>query len=280
MEWLCMVAFQRAYILFIRKNMNKLFHFFSAVFIGLIAASFNSCMNNDGNSNWSTFNDMAVTVSGNELDGYTLYTDFDVKLTPANLSHFPELKSFRRARISFNVINESVTNVSDLDAGKTYEIQLNSVLEIPTYISCVDTLSEDYQIFGQDSIAIKNKAVWDVSQTFGQYYVKNGYLNVIPTFYYDPYCPISFLLYYDGARDIDTTNRKAVFNLYFDNNTSNAYYTISSLVCFRMSDEVYSRFVQAGVNESDSVTVCLNVNTQKGVVRLEYKAALNDFMLP
>ena len=224
--------------------MNRLFNIFRLSVVCLSVVTLVSCLDNDDNRQSVTFNNMAVTVSGNELEGYRLYT------------------------------------VSDLESGHTYDIVLSEAAEIPTYISCVDTLSEDYQIFGQDSIALKNKAVQSVNQTEGQYYIQNGYMNVVPTFYFDPYSAVSFLLYYDGNRDIDTTGKKATFNLYFDNNAPNAWNTTSSLISLRMPDEVYSRFIQTGLTDDDTIDVCLNVRTQTGTVTLEYKTALEDFMLP
>ena len=79
---------------------------------------------------------------------------------------------------------------------------------------------------------------------------------------------------------IDTTGKKATFNLYFDNNAPNAWNTTSSLISLRMPDEVYSRFIQTGLTDDDTIDVCLNVHTQTGTVTLEYKTALEDFMLP
>lgn len=260
--------------------MNRLSTIFRQLAVCLLVMTFASCLNNDGDWQDATFNNMAVTVSGNELEGYRLYTDFDAVLIPSNLSQISWLKQARRATVSFNVSDGNITDVSDLEAGHTYDVTLSEAAEIPAYISCVDTLSEDYQVFGQDSIALKNKAVQSVNQTNGQYYVQNGYMNVVPTFYFDPYRPVSFLLYYDGSRDIDTVAGKATFNLYFDNNAPNAWNAISSLISLRMPDEVYSRFVQAGMADTDSVDVCLNVRTQTGIVTLQHRTTLKDFILP
>lgn len=260
--------------------MNRLPNIICLSVVSFFIFVLTSCLDNDDNRQHVAFNNMAVTVSGDELGGYRLYTDFDAVLLPSNLSQLSWLREVRRAVVSFDVSDGSVTDVSGLEAGHTYNIVLSGAAEIPTYISCVDTLSEDYQVFGQDSIAVKNKAVQSVNQTEGQYYVKNGYMNVVPVFYYDPYRAVSFLLYYDGSKDVDIAGRKATFNLYFDNNAPNAWNTISSLISLRMPDEVYSRFMQAGVADTDSVDVCLNVRTQTGTVTLEYRAALEDFMLP
>lgn len=39
-------------------------------------------------------------------------------------------------------------------------------------------------------------------------------MNIVPTFEYDLYKPVFFLLYYDGEKDIDTSNNKLNLNLY------------------------------------------------------------------
>lgn len=89
--------------------------------------------------------------------------------------------------------------------------------QIPTFTVHVDTLSEEYQIFGQDSIQLKNKSIYSLDKTAGAFYIKNGYMNIVPTFEYDLYKPVFFLLYYDGEKDIDTSNNKLNLNLYFNN---------------------------------------------------------------
>ena len=54
---------------------------------------------------------------------------------------------------------EENENITQLEDGKTYDIILNSTngmsQQIPTFTVHVDTLSEEYQISGQDSIHLK-----------------------------------------------------------------------------------------------------------------------------
>ena len=38
-------------------------------------------------------------------------------------------------------------------------------------------------------------------------------MNIVPTFEYDLYKPVFFLLYYDGEKDIDTSNNKLKFKI-------------------------------------------------------------------
>ena len=42
-------------------------------------------------------------------------------------------------------------------------------------------------------------------------------MNIVPTFEYDLYKPVFFLLYYDAEKDIDISNNKLNLNLYFNN---------------------------------------------------------------
>ena len=80
--------------------------------------------------------------------------------TEESLNRIPWLKEVQRAIVSFNLLEEN-ENITQLEDGKTYDIILNSTngmsQQIPTFTVHVDTLSEEYQIFGQDSIQLKNK---------------------------------------------------------------------------------------------------------------------------
>ena len=171
--------------------------FFFVVCIGL----FCSCLSNDDDAQWSKFNGVYVTVGGDNIRGYKLYTDFGAILVPTeeSLNRIPWLKEVQRAIVSFNLLDEN-ENTTQLEDGKTYDVILNSTngmnQQIPTFTVHVDTLSEEYQIFGQDSIQLKNKSIYSLDKTAGAFYIKNGYMNIVPTFEYDLYKPVFFLLYY------------------------------------------------------------------------------------
>lgn len=245
---------------------------------------FSSCLNDD-NSEKVAFSGVSVTVVGDDVSGYKLYTDFDAVLVPtsSSMAQLPWLKNVQRAIVSFN-LTEKHGDVSQLEAGKTYDIILSSASnwnsEIPTYIVCVDTLSTDYQEEGQDSIALKNKQINSFDKSEGKFYVKNGYMNVVPTFSYDPYKLVYFTLFYDGEKDIDVINKKLSLNLYFNNNVGNPYNTISSVVSFKMSEEIYIKFLEGGLNDSDFIDVYLKAETSSGYDQVHCKMAIKDFMLP
>ena len=150
--------------------------FFFVVCIGL----FCSCLSNDDDAQWSKFNGVYVTVGGDNIRGYKLYTDFGAILVPTeeSLNRIPWLKEVQRAIVSFNLLDEN-ENTTQLEDGKTYDVILNSTngmnQQIPTFTVHVDTLSEEYQIFGQDSIQLKNKSIYSLDKTAEAFYIKNGY---------------------------------------------------------------------------------------------------------
>lgn len=244
-----------------------------------------SCSNDEDATRWSSFNGVSVTVRGDDIAGYRLYTDFGAILIPSNasLSQVSWLKDVWRATISFSLADDEA-GTTVLESGKTYHVILNTLSgmnqEIPTYIVCIDTLSGDYQANGNDSIMLKNKAIQSLDKTAGYFYVKNGYMNVVPTFDYDPYRLVSFSLYYDSMKDIDVENNKLVLNMFFNNNTQNSYNSISSLINFRMPEDIYYSFQDEGLSDTDSIEVVLNAKTATGSDQVQCRMALKDFMLP
>lgn len=255
--------------------------FFFIACIGL----FSSCLSNDDDAQWSNFNGVCVTVGGDDVRGYKLYTDFGAILVPTteSLAGMPWLKEVQRAIVSFNLA-EGSENITTLEEGKTYDVILNSTngmsQQIPTFIVHVDTLSKAYQTSGQDSIRLKNKSIRSIDTTAESFYIKNGYMNVVPTFEYDPYKPVFFLLYYDGEKDIDIIGNKLTLNLYFNNSIQNSYNSISSLISLEMPGDIYYKFQDKGMDDNDLIDVYLNAETASGKEQMHCKMALKDFMLP
>ena len=258
--------------------------FFFVVFVVCIGL-FCSCLSNDDDAQWSKFNGVYVTVSGDNIRGYKLYTDFGAILVPTeeSLNRIPWLKEVQRAIVSFNLLDEN-ENTTQLEDGKTYDVILNSTngmnQQIPTFTVHVDTLSEEYQISGQDSIHLKNKSIYSLDKTAEAFYIKNGYMNIVPTFEYDLYKPVFFLLYYDGEKDIDISNNKLNLNLYFNNSIQSSNNSISSFISLEMPGEIYYKFQDKGMNDDDLIDVYLNSETVSGQEQIHCKMALKDFMLP
>lgn len=260
------------------KNTNILILFILFFSIGTLC----SCSDDD-NSNYATFNGMSVTIQGDEILGYKLYTDFDAILVPTNINDLQELKKVQRAQISFDMLNGN-TNIENIKAGESYEIILNRNginREIPTYRVNIDTLSQEYQMNGNDSIAIKNKKITSLNKESKQFYIKNGYLNIAPTFEFSPNEIVYFALYYDGMKDIDVINKKITLSLYFNNNAEAPYGKVTSLLSFRMSEDIYGQFIYEGIDEDETITVSLKANTQNNQSEeLQYTMKLKDFALP
>lgn len=101
--------------------------FFFVVCIGL----FCSCLSNDDDAQWSKFNGVYVTVGGDNIRGYKLYTDFGAILVPTeeSLNRIPWLKEVQRAIVSFNLLDEN-ENTTQLEDGKTYDVILTSVTAV------------------------------------------------------------------------------------------------------------------------------------------------------
>ena len=243
----------------------------------LCLVSFGGCLSED-ESRWSDYSGVYVTVAGDDIRGYQFYTDFDAILEPStkSLKNLEWVKQARRAIISFDLEGEQ----PNLESGKTYPVFLKSAQQIPTFIVSVDTLSDEYQRNGLDSIALKNKSIHSVNDAKGTFYMKNGYLNMVATFDYSPTQPTYFLLYYDGEKDVDAINKRLSMNLYFNNSINQAYHTISSFISFEAPESIYSKYLNAGMNMSDSIDLCLNVNTATGPKQMNCKLALKDLLLP
>lgn len=259
---------------------------FCILFIVLVSIGLcSSCLGNDDDTQWSAFNGVYVTVDGDNVRGYKLYTDFDAVLIPTieSLNQISWLKDVKRAIVSFNLV-EGNESIIQLEAGKTYDIILNDAYgmnkQIPTFITSIDTLSEEYHRDGKDSIALKNKKIYSFEKEEGSFYVKNGYMNVVPTFDYDPYKPVYFLLYYDGKKDIDLANNKLSLHLYFNNSTQNPSGSISSFISLEMPGDIYYKFQDKGLNDQDLIDVYLSAKTATGSEEIHCKMALKDFMLP
>jgi|GEM_PF-479210 hypothetical protein len=261
---------------------TKKIHFSIVFLLMLCLGNFSSCLNNDNDTTWPAFNSICVTVKGDELLGYKLYTDFDAVLIPVNFSQFPVLKEAQRALVSFDLPDHE--NITQLEAGKSYDIILSHSgvnQEIPTFITGVDISSEDYKTGGKDSIALTNKVIHSFNKEAGQFYVKNGYLNLIATFDVDPNQLVYFSLYYDGEKEVDVANKKLTLNLYFNNNTDTPYGSASSILSFKMPEDIFNMFLEKNIAMTETIEVTLKAHTQQNRDdQLQCKTTLKDFLLP
>lgn len=67
-------------------------------------------------------------------------------------------------------------------------------------------------------------------------------MNIVPTFEYDLYKPVFFLLYYDGEKDIETSNNKLNLNLYFNNSIQSSNNSISSFISLECLEKFIINF--------------------------------------
>lgn len=261
-------------------KIQKLCKLFGTLFAALFITT--ACTE-DETVDYPTFNGMYVTIQGDEFSGYKFYTDNDAVLIPTNISKYEHLKGVDRAQISFNMVN-GITDVTQIKSGNKYEIILMPSgvnMEIPTYHLNVDVTSDDYLVNGNDSINTNNRMIHSFAKQQGAFYVQNGYLNIIPTFAYSPTAPVYFGLYYDGTKDIDLANRKLTLHLYFNNHTTQPYGTTTSVISFRMSEDVYNKFLYEGYDNNSQITVSLEGQSlDLNENRLEYVTTLGDFLLP
>ena len=243
---------------------------------------FYACLGNDNDDNWSNFNNIPVTVINDPYLGCKLITDFDAVLVPSDesISSNEWIKDVRRAIVSFSL---NGNNCTQLETGSSYNVTLNSkkgvCRQIPDYSMCVDTLKDDYQTSGKDSIAFKNKIIRKFENT-NQFYIKNGFMNLVASFDYHPTKFVYFGSYYNGLTDINTAKRELMLNLYFNNNAVNPYGTTSSILSLKLSDGIYEKFMEAGLDLSDSIAVILKANTANGTEEMKCKMALEDILLP
>lgn len=251
-----------------------------AVLFGMVL--FSSCSSDSDSSDQYAYNNVSVTVTGDDFTGYRLYTDFDVILNPTNISQLPQLKEVSRALITFSLADQS-QEIADLEAGKTYDILLDVTAchEIPTFTYNIDTSSQEYLTNGQDSIALKNQKVQSLSQSSNLFYVKNGYMNTVATFGYASSTPVRFSLYYEGTEDVDAAGKSLTLHLYYNSGTSNPEGTTTVPLSFRISSEIYALYKDAGIADDESIDVYLKASTlEYGSQQLHYQIELSDLLLP
>ena len=258
---------------------TKLAVFFAAL---VSVLGFTSCLDDEGVSSYPAFQ-AAVTVTGDALTGYTFLCDAgeNIKLRPtgATMAELEKLEGFKRLVIAFD-LTEEYAGVTQLQPNTNYNVIVDwgYSYSFPTYSMAVDTLNTQYQSAGNDSIALNNKKIVSAESNTGYFYVKNGYMTFYPRFYYGS-SPFYFGLYYDGQKDVNTTDGSLNLNLYFNNtvNGSSAMSSATSIVSLKMPIELYGQYIQAG---KDSIDVTLNLNTSNNQEPLKCRMAVSDFMTP
>ena len=244
--------------------------------------TFSSCLNNNNNGSSNANYYSAVTITGNDLLGYTFYADFGSILIPTTASiqqHIPYLgkSGAKRAYIAFDLESET-ENGKDLIAGQIYNIVIrehwygNINYAIPT----AETLLSKEE---SDTLHTNNESIINVKDDI---WAANGYVNAQLTlnYYYEPTKTTYALKAYYTENDIDVANNTLNLNLYYNNLRETTNNQGSSVISFRLPEEV----IYTHQFSADSINLVLNAITGNNNNQLtkvgECKVALKDFSEP
>lgn len=257
----------------------------STLLIALVSAfTFSSCLNNDNNSDYPGYSSY-VTISGDEVFGYTFYSDFGCILKPTMQSVkevLPGLSNsdVKRAVVAFDLASEA-ENGKDLLAGQTYDIILRQSYyanyAIPTY----NTIDIANNAAAADSLVNKNEYINNVNNSI---WAINGYLNAQMTLNYDQNKAFSVSTYYNSEKDVDVAQKTLSLNIYYNSNSNSNNAQGTSVFSFKLPEKEYMKFAYSSINPSqDSIKVILNAISEYDAKELmkvgECKMAISDFYL-
>lgn len=238
-----------------------------------VVLGFSSCLDSD-DSSYPSYQ-ASVTVTGDEVMGYTFYADNGSILVPTSQSAMqaPGLKKIKRAVIAFDLVD--ATSGQNLESGKRYNIVLhpNYSQGIPTYdvIDRHNNAAADTLVNNQDPI-----------HEMSGLYVKNGYATLGISFQISQTGPFYMNVGYDSSKDVDVAGKTLTLHLYYDQNSKNAYQMVSSLFSFRMPEKEMYNFSSASASDSINVVLKTKTNDYGASVdkELKCKMAVRDFMIP
>lgn len=239
--------------------------------------TFSSCLDDNNSSSNGANYYSAVTITGDDLFGYTFYADLGATLIPTSASVqeiLPGLSQSgaKRAYIAFDLASET-ENGKELVAGQTYNIIVrehyygNYNYAIPTYNTIMS-------VEATDSLHTKNERINDVNDYI---WAANGYVNAQLTLNYQQNTPFYLNTYYT-QEDIDAANNTLNLNLYYNSNSEYQNNQGQSIFSFKLPEEVAYHF------STDSINLVLNAITGYDDSQLskaaECKVALKDFYVP
>ncbi len=238
--------------------------------------TFSSCLNSGESSTYPTYSSY-VTIAGDQLMGYTFYSDFGSILRPTSASVqevLPGLSTSttKRAFVAFDLASET-ENGKNLESNKIYDIIIRTSpyanYAIPTYGTVRHTAASD-------SLLTKNQRVQDINKDI---WAINGYVNALITINYNQNKAFSMTTYY-SEEDIDVANNTLNLNLYYNSNAENDNAQGQSVFSFKLPEEV----IYTHQFPSDSINLVLNAISSYDDSRLtkigECKVALKDFSEP
>ena len=237
--------------------------------------TFSSCLNSGESSTYPTYSSY-VTIAGDQLMGYTFYSDFGSILRPTSASVQEVLglssSTVKRAFVAFDLASET-ENGKNLESNKTYDIILRSSYyanyALPTYKTIRHTEYSDSLVTKNGHVQEINKDIWAI----------NGYVNALVTINYNQNKAFYVNTYY-SEEDIDVANNTLNLNLYYNSNSENPSAQGQSVFSFRLPEEV----IYTHQFTADSINLVLNAitgfdNSQLSKVG-ECKVALKDFSEP
>ena len=226
-----------------------------------------------------------VTISGDEIFGYTFYSDFGYILRPTMQSVqeiLPGLSKsdVKRAVVAFDLTSET-ENGKDLLAGKTYDIILRQSYyanyAIPTY----NTIDIANNTAAADSLVNKNQYINNVNDSI---WAINGYINTQMTLNYDQSKAFSVNTYYNSEKDVDVDQKTLSLNIYYNSNSNSNNAHGTSVFSFKLPEKEYMKFASTSINPSqDSIKVILNAISDYDTNEMrkvgECNMAISDFYL-
>ena len=247
----------------------------SALLVALASVfTFSSCMNSSDESGYPSYSSY-VTITGDDVFGYTFHSDFGATLKPTSASVAQVLpglsgSNVKRAYVAFDLASEA-ENGKELEKGKTYEI----VLRESYYANySIPTFSTVYKTEASDTLVTKNQRVLNVNKDI---WAINGYANAQMTISYDQYKTFSMNTYY-SEEDIDAANNKLTLNLYYNSNSEAYTGQATSIFSFKLPENLAYSF------QADTITLVMKAKTEyDGEFMSEVgscKVAVKDFFTP
>lgn len=227
----------------------------SALLVALTSVfSLSSCLDDNNNSSYATYSSY-VTIVGDQVFGYSFYSDWGCILRPTTASVeqvLPGLSSsnVKRAVVSFDLADGSV--LESFEKGKTYDIVLKSSYYGNYSLPTCTTINTYYSETAQDTLTTKNGYVYSVDNSI---WAVNGYLNANIRLEYNNNIPFYMNTFFNSEKDIDVANNKLNLFLYYNCNTDQPSSSGQSVFSFALPQELYGSF------SSDSIEIVLNAKT-------------------
>ena len=238
--------------------------------------TFSSCLNDSNDSSSSANYYSTVTITGDDVFGYTFYADFGSKLIPTMASIQETLPGLgksgaKRAYVAFDLASET-ENGKELVAGETYQIIVRNDYFRPNY--AIPTYETVKSTDATDALHTKNQRINNVDKNI---WAANGYVNAQLTISYFSNKDFDLKAYYT-EEDIDVANNTFNLNLYYNSNSEQTNSQGTSIISFRLPEEVAHKF------QGESINLVLNAITDYEGISLtkvaECKMAVKDFYAP